>query len=232
MPDSVWKSTPMAMRMFGCNPTENAHELRFKRVTGLRERFRAAGGHIHIGLARSTMNDPAKLVSIMDIVAGNTCVLVDRDPDNAERRKNYGRAGEYRIKPYGIEYRVLSNFWLKSYTLWSMASVLVRNAASIYKEGFADDLLSRFDMAKVRKAINENDFELAKENFLILSAFLKEHKAYGHGLNAQRVDKFFKWATQTADPLTPWNTLEKTIASWENKRHQSGTGFESFIDTK
>lgn len=232
MPDSVWKSTPMAMRRFGCNPTENAHELRFHRVTGLRERFRAAGGHIHIGLSRGTMNDPAKLVSIMDIVAGNTCVLVDRDPDNAERRKNYGRAGEYRIKPYGIEYRVLSNFWLKSYTLWSMASVLVRNAASIYSVGFADELLARFDMAKVRKAINTNDFELAKENFLILSDFLKEKKAYGHGLNAARVDRFFRWATQKADPLAQWDTLDKTINSWENKRHQSGVGFESFIDYK
>lgn len=228
--DSVWKSTPMAMRRFGCNPTENSHESNFRRVTGLRERFRAAGGHIHISLPASMKNDANKVVAVMDIVAGNTCVLVDRDPDNAVRRRNYGRAGEYRIKSYGIEYRVLSNFWLKSYTLWSMASVLVRNAASIYKEGMADELLSRFDMNKVRKAINDNDFELAKENFLILADFLKEYNAYGHGMSAKRIDKFFRWATSKTDPLERWNTVEKTMASWRDKRMYSGTGFESFID--
>ena len=35
------------------------------------------------------------------------------DPDTS-RRKMYGKAGAFRPKPYGMEYRVLSNAWLKS----------------------------------------------------------------------------------------------------------------------
>lgn len=229
--DDVWKKTSLGMRRFGCNPTENAHEQRFRRVTGTREKFRAAGGHIHMALDASERNDLGKVVMLMDIVAGNTCVLVDRDPDNAKRRKNYGRAGEHRIKDYGLEYRVLSNFWLKSYTLWSMATILLRNAVSIHKAGLADELISKFDMKKVREAINNNDFELAKENFQILSEFLKEKGAYGNGLSVSRIDKFYKWATST-DPLSNWDTIEKTISNWDGKLRSSGMGFERFIDNK
>lgn len=229
--DDAWSKTPLMMRRFGCNPTLNSSETNPKRVTGLRERFRAAGGHIHVGYTKTKlMSDINKIVEVMNIVVGNTCVLVDRDPDNARRRINYGRAGEYREKPYGLEYRVLSNFWLKSYTLWSMASILVRNSLAIHNAGLSDELISRFDIKKVRQAINENDFELARENFLILSDFLKEHNAFGNGLSAGRVDKFYRWAT-SVDPLSRWSTLEQTIDSWEGKTQSNGTGFESFIDS-
>jgi hypothetical protein len=33
------------------------------------------------------------------------------------RRQLYGKAGAYRPKPYGMEYRVLSNVWLKNKSL-------------------------------------------------------------------------------------------------------------------
>lgn len=230
--DKSWKMVDKSIKRFGCNPTMNVHENNFKRPTGLRERFRAAGGHIHIGVQAKYRKDIKTLVSLMDIFAGNTCVLIDRNKENARRRKIYGRAGEYREKPYGLEYRVLSNFWLRSYTLWSMVSVLCRNAVDVHANGLSKELLSRFDMDKVRKAINENDFELAKENFEILKKFIHEHSATGNGLSRDRIDKVYKWATGKRDPLKSWDTLDKTIKSWRSKLNTIGIGFETYIDRK
>lgn len=227
--DDVWSKTGVGMRRFGCNPTMNAHNARFKRVTGIREKFRAAGGHLHFSLSNPRDVDMDKLVTVMDIVLGNTCVLIDRDPNNARRRKNYGVAGEYRQKSYGLEYRVLSNFWLRSYTLWSMVSQLGRNSIDIYNQKLADELIGMFDMRKVRKAINENDYELALENFLILKKFICNHEATGNGLDHLRMDKLESWLT-SKEPLKNWNTLAKIENDWLTKLETAGVGFERFID--
>ena len=229
--DGAWKNSPLTLRRFGCNPTLNTYEKSFKRVTGLRERFRAAGGHIHMGgLTENDKANPDKLVALWDIFAGNTCVLIDRDPDNARRRKIYGRAGEHRMKSYGIEYRVLSNFWLKHYILWSFCTALLRNGLVFFRLGMYDEIVQRFDMTKVRKAINENDYELALENFRILRKFIEEKKPLGQGLSLTRIDKIEKWLT-SADPLHFCKTLAETAQSWESIIDSNNTpGFEKFID--
>ena len=232
IPDDVWKSVPLDIKRFGCSPTTNVHEKKFKRVTGLREKFRAGAGHIHVGFNRAYDKFIDDIVVIMDIVAGNTCVLIDRDVNNSRRRVMYGRAGEYRQKPYGLEYRVLSNFWLKHYVLWSMSSALVRNAFSIaIKPELRKELLSRMSMTKVRKAINDNDKELALENFLIYRDFLRDFNIQcTSGIDKTNVDKFLAWAT-TEDPISYLNvpTVEHSLNSWREKRGRSADGFEKFI---
>ena len=75
--------------------------------------------------------DPLLAVKILDIVVGNTCVIMDRAPSQVERRKVYGRAGEYRLPAHGIEYRTLSNFWLRSYQLTHLVFSLARFAINI-----------------------------------------------------------------------------------------------------
>lgn len=225
--EDVWKTIPASVRRFGCNPTENAHEKRFKRVTGLRERFRAAGGHIHVSLGSNLKGKEASIVQLMDLIVGNTCVLIDRDPINARRRVNYGRAGEYRVKPYGIEYRVLSNFWLKHYTLWSMASGLVRNTLALYKAGYSNKLLKLVNIDEVREAINKNNYELSLKNFLIYKKFLEDNAIYYRGgIDCNNSDKFLRWATGT-DPLKQVGAkgVSTAIRSYE----QRGVGFENFL---
>lgn len=230
--DDVWKSVPLSLKRFGCNPTENVHERRFKRVTGLREKFRAGGGHIHIGdLSYEEKKNLPTLVTLMDIIAGNTCVLIDRDEANIKRRENYGRAGEYRAKPYGVEYRVLSNFWLRHYVLWSMASGLVRNAVGMYRAGLADELIKRFDLNKIRKAINENDKDLAMENFLIYAEFIREKNIFtGSGIDTSNLEQFIKWA-KLKDPMSRLSckTVEDSLASWYEKKEYGADGFEKFL---
>lgn len=89
--------------------------------------FRSAGGHIHIGWRgprsagysdeEAAINDKNhildcfEVVRQMDFYTGVPSLFWDKDQT---RRKLYGRAGACRVKPYGVEYRTLSNQWFKS----------------------------------------------------------------------------------------------------------------------
>lgn len=80
--------------------------------------MRSAGGHLHIAWDKlDNMLQKVNFVRAMDQVAGIPSILMD---PNTERRKLYGKAGCFRVKdvimgdPFnGVEYRTLSNFWLK-----------------------------------------------------------------------------------------------------------------------
>jgi hypothetical protein len=78
--------------------------------------MRTASGHIHIGWTKDEdPNDPVHfadccaLVKQLDYFLGLHSILWDRDN---RRRSMYGKAGAFRPKPYGVEYRVMSNVWL------------------------------------------------------------------------------------------------------------------------
>lgn len=80
--------------------------------------FRTGAGHVHIGWTKDQdVNDPEHieacimLVKQLDVYLGVPSLMWDT---NNERRKLYGKAGAFRVKPYGVEYRVLSNAWLRS----------------------------------------------------------------------------------------------------------------------
>jgi len=234
--DETWKRTPILTKRFGCNPTENINKEKHRLVTGLREKYRCAGGHIHLGLDYIVRNrkDTEKLIKVMDILVGNTFVMLDRDPDNARRRKFYGRAGEFRNKPYGVEYRTLSNFWLKSYTLYSIATGLVRNSASAVANGWADALLEKFDMNDIREAINNNDYDKAFANWKKVRAFYLKHNITSYaGLCSTNVRYFEKLLTCT-DVLKEidCDTEDKQRRSWQDRLYGGGTGMESFLEEK
>lgn len=78
--------------------------------------IRTGAGHIHIGWTEnknprniSHMCECAALVRQLDYFLGLPSLLWDKD---TRRRRLYGKAGAFRPKPYGVEYRVLSNAWL------------------------------------------------------------------------------------------------------------------------
>lgn len=100
--------------VFGCDPDFDAWALQTNpRPHSENPYLRSAGGHLHIGaeLSRTTK---ILLVRLLDKYLGAYSVL--EDPDT-RRRELYGRPGAMRFKPYGVEYRVLSNFWLQSQRL-------------------------------------------------------------------------------------------------------------------
>lgn len=78
--------------------------------------YRCAGGHIHIGCQLSSEEDLWQLVKALDLLV----TLPSMHLDNKERRYLYGKAGCYRQKKYGVEYRTPGNFWIfeKKYREW------------------------------------------------------------------------------------------------------------------
>jgi len=187
-------------RVFGCAPSTNVYnegDDKTSKIAVDPKKYlkRSAGGHIHLGnyyvgyladkyksdvfnnpyqtalrLEKALKVTPEITVPILDYIVGNTAVLIDRDPSNAERRKNYGRCGEYRIKEYGLEYRTLSNFWLRSYPLFSLMFGLARLAILMVEQSVEgnDYVKAIFDAVPredIIKAIQTNDFDLAYANF-------------------------------------------------------------------
>lgn len=218
-------------RKFGCAPSKSVYRnsagVNIAQVDPSEYRVRAAGGHIHIGFERKGSNlhtalvdDCVRTVKMLDILVGNTCVLVDRDPANIERRKVYGRAGEYRLPPHGLEYRTLSNFWLTSYPLMSMAFGLARLAVQLMadnrREDFYEMFTSEVRLKDVHTAINNNDFDLAMANFkavekLIIEVSRQDDAFAIHGGNMPQFYHFVDvikskgleyWFPE--DPMTHW----------------------------
>lgn len=170
-------------RVLGCQPSLNAYEDRPILVDTATYRKRSAGGHIHVGIShiQDLMQERNRLVPLFDTYVGNTCVLLDRDPNAAERRENYGRAGEHRLPDHGIEYRTTSNFWLRDYALMEFVFGMAEVAVSALDEALSGrksimaETIKRIDISRVVKAIDTNSFDLAMENFLALVPVLHKN---------------------------------------------------------
>ena len=110
---------PDEARLLGCDPDYNAYTREENPPPSPASLQRTAGGHLHFGFLdeEKDINDPAlmedccKVAIQLDYALGLLGLV--HDPDRA-RMRMYGKPGSFRPKPYGIEYRVLSNFWLSS----------------------------------------------------------------------------------------------------------------------
>lgn len=137
----------------GCDPDMNAYTqaINSYNVNYGQSNTRYAGGHLHIG-AREITKRPqeiTKLVKYMDLHVGTLCAFLDKD---TERAKHYGKAGNYRIKPYGVEYRTASNFWLTSLDLMVDVHMLTQRAYSLWKTG------ANLDVENLDLMINSKDY--------------------------------------------------------------------------
>jgi hypothetical protein len=215
---------------------------------------RSAGGHIHIGKNTPTgtkadkifKKTPERLVNMLDIIVGNTCVLLDRSEGNKKRRETYGRAGEYRLPTHGLEYRTLSNFWLKDYALMSFVMSMTRLAVSIVvtstpKNNIEKEILSKIKIKDITKAINENNFALAQENFSKIQKILTEitqptKDKYGRKIQYENspitentLELFNHFTKKGIDYWFKGNIIKNWIEYRSNKKIQMGR--ESFLKT-
>lgn len=142
--------------MFGCDPDYNAWTLNRNPRPNAKTTLRSCGGHIHVG-ADDVKKDPIGLIRSMDLFLGIPSVLMDEDK---RRRELYGKAGAFRHKPYGAEYRTLSNFWLASVELIHWAYNNTMKAVEFSRDAANVDSL---DGDSICIAINTGDKDLAKE---------------------------------------------------------------------
>lgn len=153
--DQLKSFGPGAVRM-GCDPDYDSYTRTKKQTPSPFNLMRAAGGHIHVEL--SVKGDASlnyKVARSMDVYMGMPSIIMDKD---VARRQMYGQAGSMRHKPYGVEYRTLSNFWLQSTILMSW----VYNAAvlSVDKvDSFEDE--DWYDPQIVKDIINTGDVDRA-----------------------------------------------------------------------
>lgn len=153
--------TDPGAHVFGCEPDFNAwgpagkdedgNPLNINPGIQVPHQFmRSAGGHIHV----ETKLDPVQVVKAMDLFLGVPSVLMDKNGD--PRRKMYGKPGAHRIKPYGVEYRVLSNFWIfeKKLCEWVFRNTEEALAHTDWVDEFGE---------QIQQAINNNDKVMAQQ---------------------------------------------------------------------
>jgi len=113
----VIKNQPREARELGCEPDFNAYNAGkpFPRPNADTP-FRTASGHVHIGWTNEQdVGDPDHIEACimlskqLDFMLGLPSLVWDED---VTRRQLYGKAGCYRPKHYGMEYRTMSNAWL------------------------------------------------------------------------------------------------------------------------
>lgn len=115
--DFFFSIQPEGSKILGCEPDLNAWHGQPNPTPDMDTLMRTAGGHIHIGGFEGEEWDEdhiangARMARLMDEEVGVYSILYDTDD---KRRKLYGKAGAFRPKSYGMEYRSLSNKWLFS----------------------------------------------------------------------------------------------------------------------
>lgn len=97
---------------FGCDPDYNCYNQQINPSPTIHDlTLRSAGFHIHLGMSDPNIADCLKLLRYIDLHVGVPSVVIDPD---TQRRSLYGKAGAFRFQPYGIEWRVLSSYFLQN----------------------------------------------------------------------------------------------------------------------
>jgi len=147
----------------GCDPNFDAYREDINPKRDFDDGMRTGSFPIHIGHYNlATIVDKASMAKLMDIFVGCASIVFDRDPSAPNRRKYYGRAGEFRAQPWGMEYRVLGNWSLRSKELTRLVFDLAWHAASHVENKTMYDVLALPDIQQqAQLAINGNEKTVA-----------------------------------------------------------------------
>lgn len=163
---NIWAHTKPEHSVLGCDPSFNLYGMGGDiPADGTSLPYRFAGGHIHIGHSSLRDKDFAvKVVYNLDRVLGVWGVGAAQKYDQKVRRKYYGLAGEFRLPDHGLEYRTLSNFWLRTPPLFYVTFEIARMVFQATRLGLLDFWVA--DQMDVIQAINEYDVSVARKILL------------------------------------------------------------------
>lgn len=155
-PDSEL-SDPRA-HVFGCDPDFNAWTGKVNRAPRAQDKnLRSCGGHIHIGIADTEYAGLPllEIIKSCDLHLAIPSVLMD---NGLLRKQLYGKAGAFRKKRYGVEYRTLSNYWIfdKKYMEWVYENT--KRALDAVANGMSFDE----DGPLIQATINDNLIPMAE----------------------------------------------------------------------
>lgn len=173
--DQVHLEDPEAQE-FGCDPDFNAYTVAMNEKPWCGDSgFRSCGAHIHVG----ALDDGGKAikglefllefqgkinaVKAMDLFHGIISTVLDSSEASIKRRELYGKAGCHRATEYGVEYRVLSNYWMKSPQLVMLMDSLTRDAMALVASGKLEEILALVGEDELQNTINNGDAEAAKK---------------------------------------------------------------------
>lgn len=130
--------------------------------------IRTAGGHIHISFSvlgqDPNMLQKRNLVRALDLTLGLPSVLLD---DDERRRKYYGRPGAFRTNYEDrVEYRTLSNFWIKNDNLkaWAYNGVVdAIRRLNKWEMFHTETLWGEFFQERIEKAIKTSNKVIASD---------------------------------------------------------------------
>ena len=150
---------------FGCDPDADAWEVEQNMPPEASDAsFRSCGAHIHVGTTGEDGNvflldfyGRLDMVRVMDCIHGVISTILDSSKEAIDRRQLYGKPGAHRSKSYGVEYRVLSNYWLKSPITVMMMYYLTQDALKICRNNEADILIEEIGVERVKNVIMSGD---------------------------------------------------------------------------
>lgn len=149
-------------RTFGCDPSFNAWTYQINPSPNNKTNLRTAGGHIHIGYDNPDNDVSIELIKALDLFLNIPSLILDQDN---ERKKMYGKAGEFRLKPYGVEFRGLSNYWINDINLIKFIFQGIKRAIEFVNN---KSILNDEDQIRIQLAINNND---KKEAYDLINKF-------------------------------------------------------------
>jgi hypothetical protein len=167
------------------------------------------------------------LITICDCLLGLPSIMLDRNPMQRERRTLYGMAGEYRKPDHGVEYRTLSNFWLRSPVLADFVAQMAGMCVDVLTTslGYGDNpesaLVKNISFPNLALAIQYNNADMARGVWEAgVKPFIMKWFPSDGPVNASLMPKFEKFLSKDVtewfpnDPMVEWANYKSASPMW------------------